>query len=255
MVVSQRKKTRKQGGDRQQAEDERRVREGRRIEVSGVVGWKWRRGFSERKGESSAGTEKYCVFACPIGDQKNQIFRLDIVNTSACQSQGFPLCLFLFFFYLSKLFTHNPRGFTPLISESYPLWLSKTAGLQLLSRRRSFSHCFHGSPLRCLFLKRFPGTFSGCGDCIVKLKAYEKPIQVKIRGQKKGVCVIIEETWVTMKDLWQALRAGGGFISLLSTKSPPLRCTTYLLCSALSLLSIPHSLLEINAHPHRHRHI
>lgn len=139
---------------------------------------------------------------------------------------------FSFFFYLSKLFTHNPRGFTPLISESYPLWLSKTAGLQLLSRRRSFSHCFHGSPLRCLFLKRFPGTFSGCGDCIVKLKAYEKPIQVKIRGQ-----------------------AGGGFISLLSTKSPPLRCTTYLLCSALSLLSIPHSLLEINAHPHRHRHI
>lgn len=231
MVVSQRKKTRKQGGDRQQAEDERRVREGGRIEVSGVVGWKWRRGFSERKGESSAGTEKYCVSACPIGDQKKQIFRLDIVNTSACQSQGFPLCLFLFF-YLSKLFTHNPRGFTPLISESYPLWLSKTAGLQLLSRRRSFSHCFHGSPLRCLFLKRFPGTFSGCGDCIVKLKAYEKPIQVKIRGQ-----------------------AGGGFISLLSTKSPPLRCTTYLLCSALSLLSIPHSLLEINAHPHRHRHI
>lgn len=191
MVVSQRKKTRKQGGDRQQAEDERRVREGGRIEVSGVVGWKWRRGFSERKGESSAGTEKYCVFACPIGDQKNQIFRLDIVNTSACQSQGFPLCLFLFFFYLSKLFTHNPRGFTPLISESYPLWLSKTAGLQLLSRRRSFSHCFHGSPLRCLFLKRFPGTFSGCGDCIVKLKAYEKPIQVKIRGQKKKVCVLL----------------------------------------------------------------
>lgn len=106
MVVSQRKKTRKQGGDRQQAEDERRVREGGRIEVSGVVGWKWRRGFSERKGESSAGTEKYCVSACPIGDQKKQIFRLDIVNTSACQSQGFPLCLFHFFF-ISPNYLHT----------------------------------------------------------------------------------------------------------------------------------------------------
>lgn len=109
MVVSQRKKTRKQGGDRQQAEDERRVREGGRIEVSGVVGWKWRRGFSERKGESSAGTEKYCVSACPIGDQKKQIFRLDIVNTSACQSQGFPLCLFLFFLSLQTIYTQSSR--------------------------------------------------------------------------------------------------------------------------------------------------
>lgn len=46
-----------------------------------------------------------------------------------------------------------------------------------------------------------------------------------------------------MKDLWQALRADGGFISLLSTKSPPLRRNTYLLCSALSLLCVPtHSL-------------
>lgn len=53
----------------------------------------------------------------------------------------------------------------------------------------------------------------------------------------------MEETRVTMKDLWQALWAGGGFISLLSTKSLPLRCSTYLVCSALSLFCIPtHSL-------------
>lgn len=43
MVVSQNEKTQKQGRDRQEEEDERRVREGGsegRIEVSGVVGWK-----------------------------------------------------------------------------------------------------------------------------------------------------------------------------------------------------------------------
>lgn len=77
--------------------------------MSGVVGWKWRRGFSERKGESSAGTEKYCVSACPIGDQKKQNFRLDIVNTSVCQSQGFPLCLFHFFLSLQTIYTQSSR--------------------------------------------------------------------------------------------------------------------------------------------------
>lgn len=162
MVVSQREKTRKQGGDRQEEEDERRVREGGSEwgEDRGV--WSSRvemkkRLFWEERWKLSRHREILHVCVSNRGSKK-QIFRLDIVNTSACQSQGFPLCLF-HFFYLSKLFTHNPRGFTPLISESYPLWLSKTAGLQLLSRRRSFSHCFHGSPLRCLFLKRFPALF------------------------------------------------------------------------------------------------
>ena len=59
-------------------------------------------------------------------------------------------------------------------------------------------------------------------------------------NEKRGE---MEDTSVTMKDLWQALRAGGAFISLLSTKSPPLRCSTHLLCSVLSLFCIlTHSL-------------
>lgn len=45
---------------------------------------------------------------------------------------------------------------------------------------------------------------------------------------------------ITMKDLWQALRAGGGFISILSTKSPPLRCSTY------SSYSVLHSVCSLS---------
>lgn len=255
MVVSQRKKTRKQGGDRQQAEDERRVREGGRIEVSGVVGWKWRRGFSERKGESSAGTEKYCVSACPIGDQKKQIFRLDIVNTSACQSQGFPLGLFHFFLSLQTIYTQSSRLHAAHIRVISTLTL-EDSGIAASVEASQLQSLFSRLTPAVLIFKTLPRHFFRLWWLYRKAEGLRKAYTSENKGtKKKGVCVIIEETWVTMKDLWQALRAGGGFISLLSTKSPPLRCTTYLLCSALSLLSIPHSLLEINAHPHRHRHI
>lgn len=61
---------------------------------------------------------------------------------------------------------------------------------------------------------------------------------IQVKNEKKKKTGEMEDTSVTMKDLWQALRAGGGFISLLSTKSPPPRCSTYPLCSALSHCSV-----------------
>lgn len=95
---------------------------------------------------------------------------------------------------------------------------------------------FTVAPQGACFINASPACFN-CGSCIVRLKADEVAIRVK---WKRGE---MEDTSVTMKDLWQALRAGGGFISLLSTKSPPLRCSTHLLCSTLSLFCIlAHSL-------------
>lgn len=95
---------------------------------------------------------------------------------------------------------------------------------------------FAVAPQGACFINASPACFNR-GSCIVRLKADEVAIRVK---WKRGE---MEDTSVTMKDLWQALRAGGGFISLLSTKSPPLRCSTHLLCSTLSLFCIlAHSL-------------
>ena len=137
---------------------------------------------------------------------------------------------------LSDYWQKNPRGFARLIS--------------LVSTRRQW--LFHRWQLRPLFFTRPPPPPPPplTPPAVLILKCITGSFQLYCTAEGRwDACTSknekgrggggeMEETKVTMKDLWQALRAGGGFISLLSTKSPPLRCSTYsaLLCSlALSL--------------------
>lgn len=188
MVVSQRKKTRKQGGDRQEAEDERRVREGG--EDRGV--WSSRvqmkkRLFWEERWKLSRHREILRVCVSNRGSKK-QIFRLDIVNTSACQSQGFPLCLFHVFLSLQTIYTQSSRLHAAHIRVTSTLTLEDSGTAASVEASQLLSLFSRLTPAVLIF-KTLPRHFFRLWWLYRKAEGLRKAYTSENKGTKKKRCV------------------------------------------------------------------
>lgn len=125
------------------------------------------------------------------GIKKTQIFRLDIVNMSACQSQGFPLCLFLFFFLsLQTICTQSSRLHTAHIRVISTLTL-EDSGIAASVEASQLQSLFSRLTPAVLIFKTLPRHFFRLWWLFRKAEGLRKAYTSKNKGTKKGVCVLL----------------------------------------------------------------